>query len=178
MRLQPPPRLLARLQREASDWRRWWTRGVVLLAAVSSGLAVVAFTWLTEEALAAFGHLSALAWWLPLLLTPALAAGIVWVTRRWFAGAVGSGIPQVMAALAPDVDESRRGLFVDLRLALAKIVLTAAGLLGGLSVGREGPSVQVGAGVMAAFARWPPAWRAACLRGSCWHRWPARARGR
>lgn len=156
MRLQPPPRLLARLHREASDWRRWWTRGVVLLAAVASGLAVVAFTWLTEEALSAFAHLSRWSWWLPLLWTPVLTAGIVWVTRRWFAGAAGSGIPQVMAALRPEVDEARRGLFVDLRLALVKIVLTAAGLLGGLSVGREGPSVQVGAGVMAAFARWLP----------------------
>ena len=155
-RLKLSPRLLARLQREAFDVRRWWTRAVVVLAAVASGLAVVVFTWLTEHSLSVFNRLYAWQWWLPLLLSPLVAAAVVWVTRRWFAGAAGSGIPQVIAALEPQVNESNRGLFVNLRLALAKVVLTSAGLLGGLSVGREGPSVQVGAGVMAAFARWLP----------------------
>ena len=64
--------------------------------------------------------------------------------------------PQVMAALDPQVESSHRGLFVSLRLSLAKMALTSAGLLGGLSLGREGPSVQVAAGVMLAARRWLP----------------------
>jgi H+/Cl- antiporter ClcA len=44
--------------------------------------------------------------------------------------------------------------FVSLRLTLAKIALGSASLLAGLSAGREGPSVQVGAGVMHDARRW------------------------
>jgi H+/Cl- antiporter ClcA len=48
----------------------------------------------------------------------------------------------------------QRDRFVSLRLSLGKIFLAAAGLLGGLSIGREGPSVQVAAGVMEHARRW------------------------
>jgi H+/Cl- antiporter ClcA len=95
-------------------------------------------------------------WWSPLVWTPLSAAAIVWVTRRFAPGAAGSGIPQVMAALDAGVDAQHRGLFVGLRLAAAKIGLTAWGLLAGLSLGREGPSVQIAAGVMSAAQRWLP----------------------
>jgi H+/Cl- antiporter ClcA len=61
-----------------------------------------------------------------------------------------------MAAQDPEVSGSTRGLFVSLRLALAKMVLTAWGLLAGLSLGREGPSVQIAAGVMHSVRRWLP----------------------
>jgi H+/Cl- antiporter ClcA len=61
-----------------------------------------------------------------------------------------------MAAQDPSVTEDARSLFVSLRLTLAKMVLTAWGLLGGLSLGREGPSVQIAAGVMHSVRRWLP----------------------
>jgi H+/Cl- antiporter ClcA len=82
---------------------------------------------------------------------------IVWLTRRYAPGAAGSGIPQVMASLTPGVDLSRRSLFVSTRLTVAKFLLTAWGLLAGLSLGREGPSVQIAAGVMHSARRWLPA---------------------
>ncbi len=121
---------------------------MVLGFAALAGLTVVAFTWLTEHALQMFSVLDAQAWWAPLLWTPACTAAIVWLTRRFAPCAAGSGIPQVMAALTPEVPPAARGLFVSLRLALAKALLTAWGLLAGLSLGREGPSVQIAAGVM------------------------------
>ena len=77
-----------------------------------------------------------------------MCALIVWCTVRFFPGTAGSGIPQVMVALQEDVGAATRRRIVSLRLSLAKIVLTSAGLLGGLAIGREGPSVQVAAGVM------------------------------
>lgn len=116
----------------------------------------MAFTWVTEHALNAFLHLRLWAPWLPLLWTPAGAAVIVWFTGRFAAGAAGSGIPQVMAALESSVDSRQRGMFVSLRLAVAKFGLTAAGLLCGLSLGREGPSVQLAAGVMQQARPWLP----------------------
>ena len=59
-----------------------------------------------------------------------------------------------MAALEPTLDNAQRSRFVSLRLTLAKIVLGGAGFLAGLSIGREGPSVQVAAGVMHHARRW------------------------
>ncbi|HEY0819072.1 MAG TPA: chloride channel protein [Rhizobacter sp.] len=154
-----------RLRREFADWRLWAARGVVIAMAAGTGLAIVGFTWLTEKALALFFSMSAAAWWLPLVWTPLCAAVVVWLVRRSFVGAGGSGIPQVIAALDPAVDATSRGLFVSIRLACAKAVLTAIGLLGGLSIGREGPSVQIAAGVMLGAKRWLPRRSAASEHG-------------
>ncbi|MRD47514.1 chloride channel protein [Caenimonas koreensis] len=146
----------AALRREIGDWRLWWARAVVIAMAALAGLTVVGFTWLTERALGIFSGLRGMWPWMPLLWTPAWTVAIVWLTRRYAAGASGSGIPQVMAALDSSVDAGRRGLFVSIRLSIAKIWLTACGLLAGLSLGREGPSVQVAAGVMLGARRWLP----------------------
>lgn len=145
------------LRSEISDRALWQTRIVVLSFSALSGGLVVAFTWLTEHALALFQQGRQALPWLPLLWTPLVTAAVVWLTRRWAPGAAGSGIPQVIATLSPGVSKEDRRLFVSLRLALAKVGLTAAGLLGGLSQGREGPSVQIGAGVMHAARHWLPA---------------------
>ena len=91
-----------------------------------------------------------------LLWTPLCTVLIVWCTRRFASNAAGSGIPQVIAALDPGVDTARLGWFVSLRLSAAKIVLTAGGLLAGLSLGREGPSVQIAAGIMLQARRFMP----------------------
>jgi H+/Cl- antiporter ClcA len=144
------------LRREFSDWRLWWTRALVIGAAAMAGLIVVVLTWLTEHAFSNFEALNERWWWAALLWTPACASIGVFLTRRYAPGAAGSGIPQVMAALDPAVDVESRPLFVSLRLSLAKLALTSWGLLGGLSLGREGPSVQIAAGVMLAAKRWLP----------------------
>jgi H+/Cl- antiporter ClcA len=144
------------LGRELSDWRRWTARIVVLGFAVLTGLAIAAFTWLGEQALALFLAMQGWHAWWPLIWTPALTALIVWVTRRWFIGTASSGIPQVLAALDVRADPAQRRLFVSLRLSLAKLVLTTGSLLAGLSTGREGPSVQVAAGIMHHARRWLP----------------------
>ena len=144
------------LKAELSDWRRWVSRVVVLSFAALAGLSVVLMTRLSEHALDVFFHVQGRWFWAPLLWTPLCTVAVVWCTRRWFAGAAGSGIPQVMAVLDPQTSETQRRQLVSLRLALGKIGLTSAGLLAGLSTGREGPSVQVAAGVMHHARRWLP----------------------
>jgi H+/Cl- antiporter ClcA len=136
---------------------QWLDRAVVLAYAGATGLVVVGFTLLTEAASDGFDHLRTwgeLGAWLPLVWTPALAVILLWWTRRYAAGATGSGIPQVVLALDDSTAPEHRARLVSLRLSLQKIGLVSGGLLAGLSIGREGPTVQVGAGVMLHARRW------------------------
>ncbi len=149
------PDILQNLRREFSSGRLWLDRTVVLAYAVVAGLSVVAFTFLTNQAFAYFQRVYH--WqggWAVLVWIPTWSAAIVWATRRFAPTTAGSGIPQVIAALDPAVAEAERSIFVSLRLTLAKLVLGSAGFLAGMSVGKEGPSVQIAAGVMRHARRW------------------------
>lgn len=148
------PDVLHNLRHELSDVSRWRDRVVLMVAAVLAGLAVVGFSVLADAAFDAFLAAQSRAWWMPLLWTPAVTALVVWATRRWWPMAAGSGVPQVMAALDPHADEPTRNRLVSLRLSAAKVLAVSGGLLAGLSIGRQGPSVQVAAGVMYACRRW------------------------
>ena len=90
---------------------------------------------------------------LPFVITPLGFAGVLWLTRRVFPGAQGSGIPQTIAALKIPVLADRQTV-LSLRLAVGKVLLTSLGLCAGASIGREGPTVQIGAAIMLALGRW------------------------
>jgi len=155
--MRPHPHIPTAFKRELSDWHLWTGRGLVIAFAALAGLTVVGFTWLAEHALAQFFQFQKAVWWGPLFWTPVSTAAIVWLTLRFAPGAAGSGIPQVMAALDPQASPGpARRLYVSLRLTVAKVALTSWGLLAGLSIGREGPSVQIAAGVMHHARRWMP----------------------
>jgi len=148
--------VLSAIRTELADWHLWAGRALVLAFAALAGLTVVLFTWLTERAFAAFELVQSGRWWLPLIWTPLCTAAIIWLMRRYAVGSAGSGIPQVMAALDASVTPSHRSLYVSLKLTLAKMALSSWGLLAGLSLGREGPSVQIAAGVMHHARRYLP----------------------
>lgn len=146
------------LRHEMVEHRLWLDRGIVLAFAVFTGLAVVGFTLLAEaasQAHAALGRSSAWAPFALLLWTPALTVAVLWWTRRFVPGALGSGIPQVVRAIDDErLDERQQAWLASPRVALHKIGLVSGGLLAGLSIGREGPTVQVGAGLMVGARRW------------------------
>jgi H+/Cl- antiporter ClcA len=136
--------LLRRHGPAAPSWRK---RAAIFGGAVAVGLVAIAFARLADEASGLFAALTARSRWAPLVVTPLAYALIAWVTRRFAPAAGGSGIPQIIAAKA-DPERATREL-ASARTSVAKIALTAAALASGASVGREGPTVQVGATVMA-----------------------------
>jgi H+/Cl- antiporter ClcA len=139
------------------DGAAWFDRAVVLAFAAWTGAAVVAFAWMADHAIALNSAVRSTGTWTgelaALLLAPAGTLAILWWTRRFVPAAAGSGIPQVIRALDEDWPSRARASLVSTRLALHKIGLVSAGLAAGLSIGREGPTVQIGAGLMVGARR-------------------------
>ncbi|HKP63195.1 MAG TPA: chloride channel protein [Polyangiales bacterium] len=116
------------------------------LAAVSFHLAIHGVQHLLiDRALSASG--AELALWG--VLTPTLGGLITgWVLCHLAPAARGSGIPQVKYTYAV------RGGRIRLRDATAKFCLAALQIGSGASLGREGPTVHICAGIASSFGRW------------------------
>ncbi len=91
--------------------------------------------------------------YLPLLVTPVGFVIGVYLTRKYFSGAEGSGIPQALIAL----DASGEGIsnrLLSMRMVVGKVFLTVMALFCGGSMGREGPTVHLGAAIMHSLGRY------------------------
>ena len=132
------------------DWKR---RLIFWIGAISVALAAILFAVASEWADNSFHKLLGVSPYLPLLITPLGFALIVYLTRKYFPGSQGSGIPQTIAALDPKENSEIRERVLSLRVAFGKILLTVSGFFFGASVGREGPTVQIGASIMHSLGR-------------------------
>lgn len=131
------------------------------------GLVAVVFAMLADRAQAIFHRWISTYPLLPLGLTPLVFVVLAYVTRRFVPHAKGSGIPQTIAARREKLPPGGSTL-VSMRVAFGKIVLTLIGLLGGASIGREGPTVQIGAAIMSNVGRITHIQRAGLLlAGAC-----------
>ncbi|KRB20781.1 chloride channel protein [Mesorhizobium sp. Root172] len=148
------------LRRSRAMWgsrRVWQPRLVFWAGAVSIGVISVLFAVLADKAQVLFhvmtGDGGGWRFYLPLMVTPLGFVLCAWLAQAFFPGSQGSGIPQAIAARHLRDDDDRHHL-LSLRLAAGKIALTIVGLFCGASIGREGPTVQVGASLMLQAARW------------------------
>lgn len=144
-------------------WARWGSRVVELvedvrrqedrLALVLSlvigalvGLVVVAFILVTGR-LAAHMYPDGGAGWRRVLVPTlgALVSGLL--LARFFPDARGSGIPQTRAAIF--IHDGR----ISFRTVAGKFLCCGLSLASGIALGREGPSVQIGAGISSVIGR-------------------------
>src|SRR5258705_9708508 len=142
---------------------RWWTPSqrwaalvkqreeqvfllVTLLIGALVGVTVVAFIVLTERFGARIDATVAAAW--RRLVVPIVGSlSMGFLLYKYFPDARGSGVPQTKAALFA------RGGRISLRTVFGKFFCTSATLASGIPLGREGPSVQVGAGIASVLGR-------------------------
>ncbi len=132
--------------------RLWKRRLAFWVGAILVSLVAIAFAWAANVSDAVFHRELAVSPYLALAITPVGLAISVLLTKHVFPGAQGSGIPQVIASLEIEDPEKVRQV-LSLRVATGKVVLTLLGLASGASIGREGPTVQVGASIMQALGQ-------------------------
>src|ERR1700746_198878 len=147
------PSITVRSETSAGFWRRLITEReeqvflfLTLVIGALVGLIVVAFILLTER----FGarlYPAAGAGWGRGLIPTAGSLGMGYLLYRFFPNARGSGVPQTKAALY-----AREGR-ISAKTIFGKFFCTSATLASGIPLGREGPAVQVGAGIASLLGR-------------------------
>ncbi len=142
---------IRRLKASLLVWftKRHWRRQTVFYAGgLLAGVAAVLLARGGDEAQVVLDHI--LAWWpnAPLVMTPLGFAFSAYATRRWFDGAQGSGIPQIIACnVLPSTSKTRSNM-VSVKVGIGKAVMLLFLLVCGASIGREGPTVQIAAVMM------------------------------
>ncbi len=134
----------------------WWTRvrqneaqlslALSLVIGAVVGLVVVAFIVLTGRLAVRMYPPGGAGW--RRVLVPTLGSLVTgFLLFRYFPFARGSGIPQAKYALF--VEDGR----ITMRTVVGKFLCCCTALASGVSLGREGPSVQVGAGIASVISR-------------------------
>ncbi|MHA1220969.1 MAG: chloride channel protein, partial [Candidatus Heimdallarchaeota archaeon] len=136
--------------------KRFITNSLAVVVGLVGALAVLAFEWLNEGSklvfmdklfpsmYGSFGSWKFLAIIITPLIAAILTAPIIW---KFNPESKGSGIPYVMESIVLRDGHCRR------RTPFIKMFTSAVCSSGGLSVGREGPITQIGAGLSAGIAR-------------------------
>jgi CIC family chloride channel protein len=139
-----------------APWRHWSTLledreeqvflFLTLLIGALVGLTAVAFILVTERFGSRLYPMGGAPW--HRLVVPVAGSLIMgYLLFRYFPDARGSGVPQTKAALY-----AREGR-ITAATALGKFFCTSATLASGIPLGREGPTVQVGAGIASVLGR-------------------------
>jgi CIC family chloride channel protein len=120
---------------------------LTLIIGAIVGLTVVAFIVATERVGLRLYPAEGAAW--RRFITPVIGSLITgYLLYRYFPEARGSGIPQTKTALFAGTGN------ISLRTVIGKFFCSSGSLASGIALGREGPSVHIGAGIASVIARW------------------------
>ncbi len=122
---------------------------LTIAVGVLAGLAAVLFSLAIDLVTRSLFGLEPSRWRL-FLIPPALSLFTGILLARWFPDARGSGVPQTKVAL------HRQDGVIPARVVVGKFLTGVLCIGAGHSIGREGPSVQIGAGLASVVARWVP----------------------
>lgn len=146
------PELRLRVRAKLRSWTGFHKREdqltiiLSLVIGVIVGLTVVAFILLTGR-LAARMYPPGSAVWRRVLIPTAGALVSGYLLFRYFPNARGSGIPQAKFALF--IQDG----YISFRTVVGKFLCCSISLASGIALGREGPSVQIGAGIASVLGR-------------------------
>ena len=119
---------------------------LTLIIGALVGLLIAGFIYLTEGLGSRMYPTGSAAW--RRVLIPTIGSLVTgFLLSRYFPNARGSGIPQTKAALF------LRDGFISFRTVVGKFFLSSTSLASGIALGREGPSVQIGAGLASVLGR-------------------------
>ena len=139
------------MQRRLLSRQRLFFNLQFFMLCIIAGFGGALFSWLTDKAgfycLKFFHYLN---YWV-LLYVPLMFMLIMFLFKRYFPYAGGSGLPQ---GYALDVYEKPE-LYAtySLRTMAGKVLLTTLSILGGASLGREGPTIQICASIFSSLKR-------------------------
>src|SRR5499427_7209374 len=120
---------------------------LTLVIGVVVGLTIVAFVVLTERVGLRLYPAGAQPW--RRLFMPVMGSVLTgYLLYRYFPNARGSGIPQTKTALFVG------GGYISLKTVFGKFLCSSTSLASGIALGREGPSVHIGAGIASVLGRW------------------------
>jgi len=122
-------------------WRR---HAVWFVAALFSGAGALLFNYADTYGGGLVNAAHALSPWIPFAMVSLGMPLLCWLRDRLFPGTEGTGIPQAIAALKIGPSPAR-AYVLSMRVAFGKMLLLVLALCLGPTIGREGPSVHVGA---------------------------------
>ena len=106
----------------------WRTNLVFWGGAILVGLVAAVFALMADQADHLFRKIIAYNEYLPLIITPAGFVLTVYLTRKIFSGAEGSGIPQTLIALA-DPGSSMSNRLLSMRIVVGKVLMAVLALV-------------------------------------------------
>ncbi len=132
------------LRESALTLAAWRRHAIWFVAALFSGAGALLFNYADTYGGELVRTAHAISPWIPFAMVSLGMPLICWLRDRLFPGTEGTGIPQAIAALKVGPSPAR-AYVLSVRVAFGKMLLLVLALCLGPTIGREGPSVHVGA---------------------------------